>query len=662
MSDYEKELLPTLSGKLWLLAALFMVLVPHLLRMPLWLSVLCLGVFGWRLAHELKGWALPRRPLRWAITVLAFLAVALLFKTVIGRDAGVALLSVMLCLKLLELRTLRDAMVTLYLGYFLVIGAFLFSQSIYTGGYLLLIVLLLTAALVVLNHPQSTALNTRYYLRYSGTLLLQAFPLMVALFLLFPRLSGPLWSMPQESSSKIGLSDQIHMGTISSLAESEEVAFRVEFKGAIPDASQLYWRGLVLWQTDGRSWQRIRQPVQQAIPAYEPISAPVAYTITLEPSNNNWLFSLDLPSTMPQGLPSSPFILADFQMVSAKPVTTTQRYSVSSTLDYRTRDFSDRELQAALQLPSQANPRSAAMAQEWLQQGLTPEQLVQRALNYFQENDFYYTRRPPLLAGNPVDDFLFNSRRGFCEHYATSFVTLMRAAGVPARVVTGYQGGETNRLGNYLIVRQSNAHAWAEVWLVGNGWRRIDPTSNIPVDRIEETIDTQRFATTDLMAGVAQSRQFSLLTRAFYQARQLWDTVDYGWNQWVLGFDQEQQDKLLRALGLEDSRWETLVTLLVITVVVLVAIISAVVLLKRPQQTDPVQRHYLRFCDRLAKQGTVRGISEGPIDFACRASEELPEYHEQIHAITRLYIALRYQQQVEGTQLSALKQAVQKIL
>ena len=181
MSNYEKQLLPSVTGKLWLIAALFLVLLPHLLRMPVWLSLACIGIFGWRLAHEMKGWSLPRRPLRMAITLLAFTAVALLFKTVIGRDAGVALLSVMLCLKLLELRTLRDAMITLYLGYFLVICAFLFSQSIYTGGYLLLVVLLLTAALIALNHPQSSSANTRYYLRYSGQLLLQAFPLMPVL-------------------------------------------------------------------------------------------------------------------------------------------------------------------------------------------------------------------------------------------------------------------------------------------------------------------------------------------------------------------------------------------------------------------------------------------------------------------------------------------------
>ncbi len=662
MSRYEKQLLPSLTGKLWLLAALFMVLLPHLLRMPPWLSVACVGVFGWRLAHEIKGWSLPRRTLRWAITILAFLSVAALFKTVIGRDAGVALLSVMLCLKLLELRTLRDAMVSLYLGYFLVIGAFLFSQSIYTGGYLLLIVLLLSAALIALNHPQARSANTRFYLRYSGQLLFQAFPLMVVMFLLFPRLNGPLWSMPQGTTGKTGLSDQIRMGTVSSLVESEEVAFRVDFKNAIPAADQLYWRGPVLSQTDGRLWQRIRQPILHSVPKYEAKSEAVEYTVILESNGYSWLFSLDLPSAMPQGLDASSFITPDFQMLTAKPATSKQRYTLRSTLDYRTDGIDHQELSTALQLPANVNPKSVAMAESWAEAGLLPQQVVERAISYYIDNDFYYTRQPPLLDIDPVDDFLFNSRRGFCEHYATSFVTLMRAAGVPARVVTGYQGGESNTLGNYLIIRQSNAHAWAEVWLQENGWTRVDPTTNIPIDRVEETIDTQRFATTDLLASVAQNKQFNIFKRSFFQMRQMWDAVNHGWNLWVLGFDREQQDKLLRSLGIKDMSWQNLLTILIGAIIVIVATISAILLLLRPRQTDPVQRQYQRFCTRLEKLGTVRGINEGPLDFAKRACGELPNCCEQINAITRLYVDMRYQQQTVKPQLSKLKQAVQQIL
>jgi len=655
---YEAQLTPTLSGKLWLLAALFTVLLPHLLRMPPLLSLASIAVFGWRLAHEVKGWSLPRRPLRWLLTLIFFAGVFLTYKTVVGRDAGVALLTVMLCLKLIELHTLRDAMVTLYLGYFLVIGGFLFSQSVYNGLYLLLVVLLLTAALIALNHPNSAMAHTRYYLRYAGQLLLQAFPIMVVMFILFPRLDSPLWSMPQGNVGKTGLSDQIRMGTISSLVASQEVAFRVEFKGALPDADQLYWRGPVLWTTDGRDWQRTRQTVMHTIPAYQQLSAPVEYTVTLESSGYSWLFSLDLPSSMPQGLDHASFILSDFQLLSEKVATDKQRYTIRSALSYRNEVMFNNDRRMALQLPSDVNRMTVAMAQAWIAEGLDAGQLVERALAYYRDNDFYYTRQPPLLTVDPVDDFLFNTRRGFCEHYATSFVTLMRAAGVPARVVTGYQGGERNNLGNYLIVRQSSAHAWAEVWLDGEGWQRVDPTSHIPAERVEETVDAQRFATTDLLSSVAGGSQFNLFARTFFQLRQVWDSVNYGWNMWVLGFDREQQDKLLRALGIRDMSWQNLLLTLVGLITFLVAAISLFILLRRPRQTDPVVRAYLLFCRKLARKGTVRGQGEGPQDFAKRASLEQPGDSERIREITRLYVQLRYAPEVSGASLKQLKRSV----
>ncbi len=661
MKAFEAQLTPNLTGKLWLLLALFTVLLPHFVRMPLLLSLGCGAILAWRLAHELKGWALPRRPLRIAITLAAFLGVAALFKTVVGRDAGVALLSVMLCLKLLELRTLRDAMVSLYLGYFLVIGGFLFSQSIYNGIYLLLVVVLLTAALIVLNHPHSSPSNSRYYLRYAGQLLLQAFPIMVVLFLLFPRLNAPLWHMPQGAVGKTGLSDQIAMGTISSLVESEEVAFRVDFKGDMPPADQLYWRGPVLWYTDGRLWQRMRQQVMQSIPQFEALSSPIDYTVTLESNGYSWLFTLDLPLSMPRGLEGGAFILPDFQMLAEKPATTKQRYDVSSITEFRNTLFPDDYWWSALQLPQGVNNRSVELAQAWVDEGLGAQALIDRALSYFRDNDFYYTRQPPLLGDNPVDDFLFNSRRGFCEHYATAFVTLMRAAGIPARVVTGYQGGERNKLGNYLIVRQSSAHAWAEVWLEGRGWLRIDPTSNIPVARVEEATDTQRFTSTDLLGSVAGSREFNLFQRSFLQARQMWDAVNHGWNQWVLGFDREQQDKLLRALGMKQLSWKNLLMLLVGGVILLTVIISAIILLKRPAQRDPVQRQYQLFCQKLARLGTSRRGHEGPQDFARRACMELPTLCAEIHQITSLYVSLRYRQQPQQTALVSLVRAVKRL-
>ncbi|MDH5785163.1 MAG: DUF3488 and transglutaminase-like domain-containing protein, partial [Chromatiales bacterium] len=596
MKGYESSLTPSYTGRLWLLFSLFTVLIPHFTHLPLPLIAICLATFLWRLLHEIKGLSLPTSALRVVFTIVGFFSVILLFKTFIGRDAGVALLTLMISLKLLEMRSLRDALITLYLGYFLVIGAFLFDQSIYMGLYLLLVVWLLTTSLIILNHPDSRFSSSRLHLRYAGRLLLQSLPVMVVMFLLFPRLNAPLWSMPHSNTAKSGLSDQIRMGTISSLVESEEVAFRVEFNGPVPDADRLYWRGPVLWYTDGRTWQRLRQTALHAIPEYEAYSDSVDYTITLEANGYSWLFSLDLPALIPNDFDFQAFTLPDYQLLAAKPITTKQRYQLQSVLDYHANTLTESHRIAGLQLPDAINPLTVNLAQSWINEGLAPEEIIERALSFFIANDFYYTRKPPLLADDPVDDFLFNTRRGFCEHYATSFVTLMRAAGIPARVVTGYQGGELNDLGDYLIVRQSSAHAWSEVWLYETGWMRIDPTSTIPIERVEDVVDTQRFVTTDLINTVASSQHFSGFRRSFLQLRQMWDSMNHGWNQWVLGFDRQQQDKLLRALGIKDMSWQNLLLILVASMIFLVLSITLFILIKRPRLRDPVQQHYLKFC------------------------------------------------------------------
>jgi hypothetical protein len=210
-------------------------------------------------------------------------------------------------------------------------------------------------------------------------------------------------------------------------------------------------------------------------------------------------------------------------------------------------------------------------------------------------------------------------------------------------------------------VRQSNAHAWAEVWLGNEGWRRIDPTSNIPPERVEEALDSRRFATTDLLANVAQGKSFTLFRTSFFQLRQMWDAVNHGWNQWVLGFDQSQQERLLKALGLQEGGWKNLIALLLVVLIVLVTLISAGLLLQRPYQRDPVQRHYQRFCHKLAKRGVVRHGNEGPLDYASRAAEKLPSLAEAIQAITRLYIGLRYQPADKRPLLAEFKRAIRKL-
>ena len=645
--------LPT-AGRLWLLAALALVILPQLPRMPLWLSAGCVAVFGWRLLHELRGWPLPGRWLRALLAVVGLGVVLAVHRTFIGLEPGVALLTVMLCFKLLELQRLRDGMVALFMGYFMVVGSFLFDQSMLMGLYLLAAVLLLTAAMVALNHPGGSLGQSRHYLRTGGGLLLQSLPLMLLLFVLFPRLDHPLWAMPDDNSrARTGLSDSLEMGSITDLADSGAVAFRVDFDGPMPAASQLYWRGPVLWQTDGRNWNTLNLPPGPQIPALDIQGPALGYHISLEPHRRQWLFALDMPIQLPEGLGQPVGIRPDMQLLSRQELSQKQRYRIHSVLDYRLEADTARYREQALQLPARSNPRSRALAEGWRREGLDDTAIVQAALQLFREQPFFYTRRPPALGADPVDEFVFESRRGFCEHYAAAYVTLMRAAGVPARLVTGYQGGEFNPSGNYLIVRQSHAHAWAEVWLAGQGWLRIDPTSVIPPERIDDSADSGRF---EAIGPARQLLEGAMMTRLLWQLRNHWDALNYRWDRWVQGFDRTRQQELLERLGLHGLDWQGMI-LTMVGGFILLLLAVAIMLLRQPRPKDPVLRLYQQFCRKLAALGLARQGNEGASDFARRVSAARPDLQASVQHITALYNRLRYGHADEQT-LAQLRQAI----
>lgn len=659
MPHSEQALTPPYTGRLWLLTALFLVTLPHLGRMPLWFSAACIVVLGWRLLHELRGYQLPGRFLRYLLIFTGILAVAGIYRTLLGQEAAVALLTVMLCLKLLELHTMRDAMIALFIGYFMVISGFLFSQSIFMGGYLFLVVLALTAALIALNHPHGKASDRRLYLATGGKLLLQSIPLMLLMFILFPRLSDPLWSVPESANSgRTGLSDFIEMGSISNLVKSEAVAFRVDFHDDIPSADKLYWRGPVLWQTDGRRWHHQRMDIRRQLAEFEPLGGEVDYTVTLEPHSRRWIFALDLPLTLPDLASTKVYTRDDFQLLASRKIRNKLRYRLRSATFYRLQTLTPQMAAMATALPANANPRTRELARKWLDEGVDAEAIVKRGYELFRDKPFFYTRQPPRLTENPVDQFLFVTRRGFCEHYATAYVTLMRAAGIPARVVTGYQGGELNEMGDYLIIRQSNAHAWAEVWLEGKGWIRVDPTTAVPPSRVESDNDAARFQSTN--AADAQGDGNPLLNKLFWKFRHGWDAVNHQWNQWVLGFDRNKQRELLKELGLNKLSWEWLIGIMVTLIASVLALITLFSLLHRPPYRDPVLRLYQRFCSRLEKAGFMRKREEGPEDFAQRIINQRPDLAQPVHRITQLYIRLRYARCSRSDDFEALRRQVRQ--
>ncbi len=635
-----------MTNLVWLLLSLALATAPHLERLPLWVGPICLALGLWRLAIMRKQAALPRK---WLLLLIAAAATAGIFShyhTLLGRDAGVALLVVMIALKLMEMKTLRDTMVVIFLGYFLVITHFFYSQSIPTALYLLLVVLLTTATMIGYSYPLER-FPPRPRLRLAGTLLLQAIPLMLVLFVLFPRV-GPLWGLPKDAySGMTGLSDSMSPGAISQLIRSDAVAFRVRFDGPLPEKSQRYWRGPVLWDYDGRTWSTRNKP-PAGLAQFVPLGEAIRYTLTLEPHNQRWLFALDLPDKLPPGSSAS----ADFQITAPVRLHQRIRYSLTSYPVYRLGEsLGDEAWERALRLPG-GNPRAVQLAAQWRDKLETPRAIAQQALQMFREEAFVYTLNPPLLGEQAVDDFLFGTRRGFCEHYASAFVFLMRAAGVPARVVTGYQGGEPNPLGDYMMVRQSDAHAWAEIWLDGDGWVRVDPTAAVSPNRIETGIASA------LPAAELPPALVQLDAEWLKRMRLSWDLLNNNWNQWVIGYNQERQMRFLSGLHQGLGAWQNMALAMLGGLALMLSGIAFWMLWRTSRRaSDPVVAVYENFCAKLAHRGILRAPGEGPLDYADRASHSRPELARQIRLITRLYVTLRYGQR-HSAWLPLLRKAV----
>jgi transglutaminase-like putative cysteine protease len=637
-----------------MLAVLGLVVAPQLPRLPPWLVVVSLAFAAWCYFITRRSLKLPSLWLRILLSTLLLMAVYAHYGTLLGHDVGAALLIAMLALKLMEIRDARDIYITVFLGYFLIIVGFLFSQSLWMAAYMLVVVTLLTSVLIDLNRTRLTAIGSN--LRLAASMLLRALPLALAVFVLFPRISGPLWGMPKDAyDGMIGLGKEMAPGLISDLIQSDAVAFRAGFDGPIPPPRQRYWRGPILWQTDGMAWRTGHSwnPVSRSGPPPLVTSGDaVTYTVTLEPHNRRWLYALDLVAAAPPEARIAP----DFLLLRAAPLRERLRYAVTSYPDGVASRLSVTERQRALQLPVRGNPRARALAQEWRRRFHDPATIVQQALLMFRNQPFIYTLHPPAIAGDFVDRFLFKTRKGFCEHYAASFTFLMRAAGIPARVVTGYQGGELNPIGNYLIVRQRDAHAWSEVWLDGHGWTRVDPTAAVAPERIDLSIDNR-------LQDIGDAVRFELphaawLAALWRETHFAWDALNNKWNQWVLSYGVARQADLLGWLSLGGLSWQNAAILLLAAVgAVLVGMV--IFMLKRERQAeDAIVRAYQAFCRKLARRGLSRRSYEGPVDFAQRVAAQRPDLAGQVHGIIKLYTALRYGAYQTPAALDMLRRAV----
>jgi len=618
-----------------LLLSVLMVVAPHASHLPLWVSSLCATMLLWRTYLTYTGNPLPKHWLLTLITVAGLGGVAINFITLFGREAAITLLMLMAALKFLELRTARDAMVLIYLSCFIVITNFFYSQSIPTALYMFTTLIVVMTTWVHL-HAQNITLKPR--LRVASALLLQAIPLTLILFVLFPRVQGPLWGLPQDAFASSGLDDRMSPGSLSRLGLSDAVAFRVSYADKPPAREKMYWRGPVLWDFDGRTWTPGRT-VRSIAPQFTELDQPIDYIVTLEPHNKTWLFMLDMPNKI--SVPAS--LTHDFQALSKEPVNSRMRYEARSHLGFHANlREADWQIQRALQLPQSLNPQAVQLAATLRGGAANDADVVRNALSYFNQQGFQYTLEPPLLGVNSVDDFLFSTKKGFCEHYASAFVFLMRAAHIPARVVTGYQGGEFNYIGNYYIVRQSDAHAWAEVWLSGRGWVRVDPTAVIAPARVQTNV-AAAVPASEAAALPFMARMVSNPPAWLMNLRLNWDMLAFQWNQWVLGYNTERQFAFLTSLGMKAITWQNM-AIIMTTGIWLVIGLFALFMLRHlfARQPDKVQAAWLKLCRKLAKAGLPRAAYEGAQDYAARVAAARPELADPIHDLAARYTALRY--------------------
>lgn len=644
-----------------LLGMVVLATLPHFQYLERWVLFVCVLVWLYIVVAVRRKWRLPPRPLLIAFSGILFIA-ALTTHKHLSYESFIALLSLMVLLKVLESNNSRDRMITVILCYFLLIGDAFFNDSLWMTFYDLVAVIGLT---VIHVYIQFSTGSMRTSLKLTLSIALQAVPLVLIFFLFFPRFQGGIWGRTHVNTARSGFSDELSFGSISQLAQNRAVAFRVVFRTKMPEQNALYWRGVVLWNFDGRAWKRKMNRFSSA-PPLEETSRPVSYTIVLEPHNEHWLFTLDLPVKI--NLRRSR-IFYDFTTYRWRPITGRLTYDAESFLSAKVPSY-DYYKEMALQLPRLGNPRSRILAERMLGNSKYNQEYIRRVLDFFRDNSFYYTLTPPSLLTDEdqqkggeeisiIDRFLFDTRQGYCEHYAGSFAFLMRAAGIPARVIVGYQGGTYNQYGEYMIVRQSNAHAWCEVWLEDKGWVRIDPT---------EVVAPERFRSVAGNIGSNEKRGF------FFTFWNRWlpgswldnvqDMVDYYnamWNQKVMSYSAYEQESFFGNMGINIRAGKGLVqavlafTLATISIVIVVNLI----LYRRPKQSDnEVGAIWEEFCRKLANAGLARRTDQGPFDYQEYISSNRPDLALQVTKIASAYIALQYNSDAGEQSLADFKQMV----
>jgi protein-glutamine gamma-glutamyltransferase len=636
----------------WILVAVVLVLLPQSIRMPIWISVVALCCVYWRVLIHNGKVNYPTRLVRVVVVLFTLIVSFSQIRNIgIGLDSAASLLALGFVFKLIEMRQKRDIYVVISLCFVMSMVAFLYSQSVVTTVYVALVIAVTVGAMIALNRTSSISDN-RGTARLALKIAAQALPLTIVLFIVFPRIA-PLWAVPMQTGvNSTGVTDEMSPGDISQLARSAELAFRVQFEDEGEPAHEfLYWRGLVLDHFDGVTWRRTRNSSAYSVAAsladfrvsyddrIRTLGEPISYNVILEPTQQPWLFGLHLAEDVNDEF----FGGRNFELFNNGRITQRLSYDLRSYMQNQTDVLllgSSRNRN--LELPDEGNERSLEFARELRASVSTDREYANSVLAHFRQNQYFYTLNAPLLGENRIDEFLFDTMAGFCEHYASSFTYLMRSVGIPARVVVGYHGAEVNPYENYLMVYQYNAHAWSEVWFEGEGWVRFDPTGAVSPTRIEQGVqealrDDPAFMEDDLFSaarfgGVGWLNAMRLRL----------DAIEYEWNQLVVNYDEDVQFELFERLFGEVTERKVIILMATLAFIVIVAVGFTVINIEPRIRRTAVNKFYLNVCKELAKINLVRQHGEGPIVFRDRVCYQRPELADVMTELTAMYVKLNY--------------------
>ncbi len=632
----------TRSSMIWLLVTILMVMTPYITVVPVWLFLLALLTVGWRLMVHSGRWNFPHWSVRSGLLLLVLVGLLLELRSGSVMVVTVGLLVAAFLLKLMEMYHRRDALVVLYVALLLIVCSFLFFQSIPMALYSLLSLMVVTACLNTVYRSQQNS-DVWRPLKRSAVLYMQALPMMLVLFLIFPRI-GPLWQVDMNTGQSFtGLSDSISPGDVSRLTRSAEIAFRARFDEQLPPENQRYWRGLTYDRFDGQRWSRSQQLPggggdTLANTNVQLLTGPeYRYQMTMEATGQPWRYALDLPFSYPVSMQR----ISDMTLQGKGPLMQRMQYRLRSRFAPLKESLSAARIRDYLQLPEQGNDKARQLALQWRSESLDAQGVSTKMLGFFA-SDFRYTLEPPLLTQRDrMDQFLFQTRQGFCGHFASAGVFLLRAAGIPARVVGGYLGGELNPLDGALTVRQYEAHAWLEYWDSESlSWHRLDPTSVVAPLRLEQPA-AQLFSSEPAFLADAMLMRNGFLNGALLkQLRLRYEAINYGWHRWVLNFHERQSGFLQQLIG-DISVVKVILLLLLPGGLVLLAVAGSLFIRRGPHR-DSLQQALQQLDKRLLPFGLQRHSGETTGQFFARLARSYPSLSDEFAALSHCYEQVRY--------------------